>query len=203
MWLMGVLAGSTTAQAQERGRVGVAAGYPASVDVIWNVSNRVALRPDITWSQSSGDTTTSVTLNAGVASAVSTSRTSNDTWNVSVGLSALFYFHEWDALRAYVSPRVAYTRGTIHSSTTTILPIVIAVFPPPPPTAVTNTASTTMSGYLTSGSFGAEYSFGRRFAIFGEIGLAYTDSTTTTRPDFSASSRGFGTRSGVGAMFYF
>jgi hypothetical protein len=185
LWTAG---GVGAARAQEAGRVGLAVGYPASVGVIWHVSDRIALRPDVTLSQSSGDTTTTVNLTPTV---MGTSRTSSDTWSVAVGASGLFYLGQWDALRTYVSPRFAYTRLAIHGATATTYAVP------------SNLSNTIASGYLVSGSFGAQYSFGRRFGVFGEVGVAYTDSTTKTDFAFSTSSKTIGTRSGVGVLFYF
>jgi hypothetical protein len=39
-------------------------------------------------------------------------------------------------------------------------------------------------GYQTSGSFGARYSLGRHFGVFGEAGVAYTKTTTTLTSSF-------------------
>jgi hypothetical protein len=177
-----------TALAQEARRVGVTGAYPGSVGLFWQISDRFAFRPDVTFTQSSGDTTTTVTAGQ---NAIGTSRSSNDTWNVTLGASALFYLHDWDALRAYVSPRLAYVRGAINTTTTMTVPASVAA------------DQTTTSGYLASGSFGAQYALGKRLAIFGEVGLSYTDTTTKTAPSFSASSRTLNSRSGIGAMFMF
>jgi hypothetical protein len=180
--------GANRALAQDARRVGVTAAYPGSIGLYWQLSDRFALRPDVTFTQSSGDTTTTVTAGQ---NAIGTSRSSNDTWNVTVGASALFYLHDWEALRAYVSPRLAYVRGAINTTTTITVPASVA------------SDQTTTSGYLASGSFGAQYALGKRFAIFGEVGLSYTDTTTKTAPSFSASSRMLNSRSGIGAILMF
>ncbi|CAN5884069.1 hypothetical protein BH18ACI5_BH18ACI5_23700 [soil metagenome] len=57
-----------------------------------------------------------------------------------------------------------------------------------------------------SGSFGVQYWFGSRFSIFGEAGLAYSSGSVESGSSFSTSkadSHSFGTRSSVGAVFYF
>ena len=50
--------------AQDAGKVGLTMGYPSSVGVIWNVAGRVALRPEITLSRMSGDSSTNDLLGA-------------------------------------------------------------------------------------------------------------------------------------------
>src|SRR5262245_39148814 len=84
--------------AQDAGSVGVTMGYPGSVGVLWNVTEGVALRPELSFSHLSTDTETSP---LGVVA-------SNDGNTVSAGLSALFYVAKWDMLRIYLVPRYAY-----------------------------------------------------------------------------------------------
>ena len=38
---------ATSAQAQQKGQTGLVMAYPTSVGFIWNVTDRVAIRPDI------------------------------------------------------------------------------------------------------------------------------------------------------------
>lgn len=191
------------ARAQDAGKVGVTMGYPSSVGVIWQVADRVALRPEITLSRSMGDSSTSDL--AGVVP-VST----DDSTGVGVGLGALFYVHRWEGLRTYVSPRFSYNRISTSASTT--------------PSG--STSESTTSAYLTSGSFGAQYPLGRHFGLFGEIGLGYTStrtaiastltttftsivngvvtqSTRTQTVQSSSHSNTVATRSGVGVIFFF
>jgi hypothetical protein len=191
------------ARAQDRARVGLTMGYPSSVGVVWQVSDRVALRPELTLSRSTGDSSTN-----DLAGAVPVS--TNDSTGVGAGASALFYLHRWEGLRTYVSPRFSYARTSTSASTA----------------GTTSTAESTVSSYLTSGSFGAQYSLGRHFGLFGEIGLGYsatstaltstlttgvtsvvngvlTSSTRTQAVQSSSHANTLATRSGVGVIFYF
>jgi hypothetical protein len=67
--------------------------------------------------------------------------------------------------------------------------------------------------HFISGSFGAQYALGRRFSVFGEIGLGYTRTSVDNEPTSSvspgastgsaATSHGIAARSGAGVVFYF
>ena len=64
--------------------------------------------------------------------------------------------------------------------------------------------------YSFAGMFGAQYSLGRRFAAFGEVGLSYARqnglATTTVGPLTSTITNhgnAIGTRTGVGVILYF
>jgi hypothetical protein len=176
-------------------------GYPAAVGVIWNVADRFALRPEMTFVGTSSDSSLGDVLGVGTGS-------SNDGFQIGVGLSALIYLSRWDALRSYVSPRFSYSRNKTSTTSTG------------------SSSETTSTSYLTSGSFGAQYSLGRRFGVFGEIGLAYTSTTitqslallqtisfpglpgapvTTTTALSGTVNHGktWGPRSGAGVIFYF
>ena len=178
--LLGVCA---TANAQDAGQVGITMGYPASVGVMWHVSDSVAVRPEIAFSTSSSD-----------------NEFGADTTTVNGGASGLFYVAKWDRVRAYVSPRFSYG----HSSSGSTGTIGIAL---------------KNSTYNVVGSFGAQYTPQKRFAVFGETGIGYSRSKTSTttvvvpivlppglepaRPTATNTSTGFGTRAGVGVIFYF
>jgi hypothetical protein len=86
---------SPAANAQERGRTGLTVGYPASVGVVWQPSDGFALRPEVSFSTTSVD---------------STSTGLRGTTSVGVGLSGLFYVARWESLSTYVSPRFVYNR---------------------------------------------------------------------------------------------
>ena len=171
-WVLGVCA---TANAQEAGQVGITMGYPASIGVMWHVSDSVAVRPEIAFSTSS-----------------SSNDFGADTTTVSGGASGLFYVAKWDHVRAYVSPRFSYGHST-SDSTGTI--------------GITSKSST----YNVVGSFGAQYTPHKRFAVFGETGFGYNRSKASTTtvvvpvvlPPTTSTLTGFGTRTGVGVIFYF
>jgi len=178
-------------------------GYPSSVGVMWNVNDRIAVRPEIGLSRLSGDAT-------GFDVAGPAPISTNDSTGVGVGISGLLYLGRWDALRAYVSPRFSYVRNSASAGTTSSASL----------------SESLSSSYLTSGSFGAQYSLGRHFGLFGEVGIGYTTTTTsststlttgsvsivngvptpttTTRLVTSSShANSLSTRSGVGVIFFF
>jgi hypothetical protein len=182
------------ASAQDAPKAGIAMGYPASIGVVWHVSDGVALRPEIGVSRSSGEFTATSFISIGGTTNTTTSLTTNDNWQVAIGLSALFYLSRHDALRTYVSPRWAYTRTSSSS----------ASGPSP-----NQSSSSTGNGNFVSGSFGAEYALARRFSVFGELGLGYNRTITSPTSGSSgvtttdSASRTFSTRSGAGVILYF
>ena len=177
--------------------------YPGSVGVIWQVAERVALRPEIAFSRATGDSGPNDLVGAAPLS-------TDESTGVGAGISALFYVHRWEGLRTYISPRFSYSRNSTSASTA----------------GNTSTSESTTSSYLTSGSFGAQYSLGRHFGLFGEAGLGYTATSTaltstltlsvvsivngvltpTTRQQTlqsSSHSNTISTRSSVGVIFFF
>jgi len=194
---------SAPAFAQEHGQVGLSMGYPASVGILWHVSDRVAIRPEISLVQNSTATTviTSVTVTtpAGTQTQTTQGEFTTDTTTVGTGVSGLFYVWKRESLSAFVTPRYAYSRGTGTTSGSGV--------------GGTPTEITT-SNHLVSGSFGAQYAFGSRFTVFGEIGLGYTHGSVDNGAPVSLSpggaanssrttSHGVSTRSGAGVVFYF
>ena len=94
MFVLVVIVSARPSSAQETGQVGLTMAFPASVGIIWQAADGLAIRPDFTFSASGSDS-------------LATSSTS-----VGVGVSALFYVRKWDNLRAYVSPRFGYQRSS-------------------------------------------------------------------------------------------
>jgi len=106
----------------------------------------------------------------------------------SLGAGALFYTGHWDNLRTYVSPRLSYhwNSSSYESGMTTI--------------------DTTNDAWSFAGSFGAQYSLGTRFAVFGEAGVQYGTATSEAPSVFGSVERttwSFGTRTQLGVNFYF
>jgi hypothetical protein len=193
-----------TASAQDDSRVGITMGYPASIGILWQATERVALRPEITLSRTSAESTATSSLtvftpDGRLITSTTTSRLTNDLWQVSAGLSALFYLTKHDALRTYLSPRWAYTRSS-NSSTSDRTAIV---------------TSGDSTGQFVGGSVGAQYALGRRFSVFGEIGLGFSRTriaptviTTVVPVDGPINvggsvTRTLATRSGAGVVLYF
>src|SRR5205823_2607696 len=119
---------AVTARAQETPRVGLTIGYPASVGVIWHISDRVAVRPDLAASWTSFKPSTSTGAR-------------DDGSSATIGLSGLFYLAKHDALQIYVTPRVGYLRTTATVQTT------VSIFSPTgtlsPSTLTYNTTDST------------------------------------------------------------
>ena len=104
--LMGVAA---NVEAQDQGRIGVTTGYPGVIGVQWHVSDRVAVRPEISFSKA--DTSSDGLVDA-----------TTDFWSLGTGVSVLVFSNVSDNLRTYVAPRFSYARthgdGDVTSSTT-------------------------------------------------------------------------------------
>lgn len=175
------LFGGSAARAQDKGKVGLTMGYPASVGVLWHVSDRIALRPELSISNSSTETTLTPPV-----SGVSSTTTKIDGWVFGTGLSGLFYISRSDNLATYVSPRVTYSRVTSN-----IQPTLATV------------SDDVMSSYTATGSFGAQYSPGSRFGVFGEVGLGFSSSNNGSRAISKTTHHSWGTRTGVGVILYF
>ena len=162
----------------EPNRVGLTMGYPAAIGLIWEVSDRLALRPELSFSVGTSE-----------ASVQGVSGTSSDTWTVGIGVSALFYVGEWDALRTYIAPRFIYSRATSSVDSSFF----------------GDGNDLKSEGITINGLFGAEYSLHRRFSVFGEVGAGFSSSETrsSTPIEGRTESSSFGARTGVGVIFYF
>jgi hypothetical protein len=172
---LGVLLGGlmpTPASAQEAGDVGVTVSAPSAIGVIWHVTPRVAIRPDLSFSFNESD--------AEVGTDISSK-------SFSFGGSVLFYTGRWDNLQTYVTPRLSYSWSS--SSIDSL-----------------GGLDATQDGWGLSGSFGAQYTLGTRFAVFAEAGLLYASQTSETPSSFGDNERTswtFGTRTAIGATLYF
>src|SRR4051812_45795912 len=175
--LVGVCAHDTAAQ--DSGKVGVTMGYPASVGIIWQASDSIAIRPELSFTGSSSDTSTSI------AGAIE-----GNSWSLGTGVSALFYLHKYDQLRTYVSPRFTYAHN--HTSTKS--------------SNGTFSSNSTFSSSTVqfTGSFGAEYALSNKFSAFGEVGFGFGHAWSENSSSIlSPTTNTWGTRTGVGVIFYF
>jgi hypothetical protein len=159
-------------------RIGITMGYPASVGLIWHVTERLAVRPELSFSFGTTEGTGAGTF-----------ETSSDSWSVDIGVSALFHLRQWDALRTYVAPRFTYSRGesTVDSSSFT-----------------GTTTELNTSGVTIAGLFGASYALHPRFSVFGEVGVGFSDSQSTSSVALGirTDAKRFGTQTGVGVVLY-
>ena len=197
--LIAVVSVGANALAQDAGQIGVTLGYPTAVGVIWHVTDNVAVRPEISFATA---TTESPTFRSTSLSNLAADIGETSSTTVIAGVSGLFYFGEWDKLRAYLSPRYTYSRLSSSSGSTF-------------------SSDARNSAYAVTGSFGAQYQLHRRFAVFGETGFGYTHTRTSFTtilqlpviqfgPNLSpveqsteTNSHSWGTRTGAGVIFYF
>ncbi|HEY3884676.1 MAG TPA: hypothetical protein VGL62_05675 [Vicinamibacterales bacterium] len=101
--LVAIVLCASTASAQDPSKIGITMGYPASVGILWNASNTIAIRPTIDFAGTSA-------TESGVA-------TSTDR-SVTLGADVLFYVRKYDRLRTYVAPHVDYAHGSNRSQPT-------------------------------------------------------------------------------------
>ena len=90
-----VLAACGTASAQDHGPVGITMAFPTSIGAIFHATDKVAIRPEFTFTQSSTDS----------------SPVEATTWSVGTGVSALFYLSSRDRVQTYVAPRFSYAHA--------------------------------------------------------------------------------------------
>lgn len=164
-----------TAAAQDK-KVGLTMGYPSAFGVLWHVTDKVALRPELSLAGGSAETNGSG-LNS-----------KSDATTIATGISALIYLNTADKLRTYVSPRFTYSHATTEQDLSSI---------------TNSNAKTTTNNTAGQGSFGAQYYVSNRFAVFGELGVGFghtenSSNVTTTKGTAWA----WGTRSAVGIVFY-
>jgi hypothetical protein len=155
------------ARAQDTRKTGITMGFPESIGLIWE-SRTVALRPEITLSGAS--------IDGGDGS-------SSTSWNIGIAVSALFYLHENDHLKTYVSPRVDF--GHTHTSIDNA------------PGGNTSNNHWAAGG---AGSFGAQYALGDHFAVYAEAGLQFSHTPTSSLSSTSANA--WSTRTAIGGIFY-
>ena len=218
---------ASVASAQDKGRVGLVVGYPATVGVLWQLSDRLGIRGEgsFSWSStkteeapdsSSSSTFTytdgSTSVVFGTGSSIGVTQESHSV-SGSVGISALITLTKADDFRTYIAPRVAWAM----SRSTTTIEYDLSRFVPPsflPPSGFRgfdNQEITTKSRTPSYGaSFGATTTLRDRFGVFGELGVNYTP--TGSLPFIIGGSGGSGTtresrtvslRSGIGLTIFF
>jgi opacity protein-like surface antigen len=170
--VLGLLACATPARAQDEHKAGVTMGAPSAIGVIFQASDRVAVRPEISFSHRTSE-----------SSAINISSST-----IGFNVSALVYMRNADRLKTYVSPRLEYSRvsGSVTSD-------VLAT------TLLTDTDSHAWGG---AGSFGAQFALNDRFSVFGEAGLGFSRSTTPSAPASQTKGTAWGTRTAVGVIFF-
>jgi hypothetical protein len=177
--LVSMAAGAAAAFSQETGRVGVNLGYP-TVGVTWHVTDTVAVRPELTFAFGSSS-----------LDSAGTDGSESDTWAISFGASALFYVADWDGVKGYVAPRVAFSRSSVDTISTIL------------DTTTESTGRTIDLGAMV----GAQYGLNSRVSVFGEVGLNYSNRSSESGPGdglvLDSSSWSFSPRTAVGLIVYF
>ncbi len=162
------------ASAQEAGKVGVTMGFPASLGLIWHATEKIALRPEFSFTHSSSDT--------------SIGETSSD--SVGLGLSALFYTKKWDNAGMYVAPRFLWAHGSGETRPN------IGDFEGSDSSADAYTYSGSVGA---QGWIGSRFSV---FGEVG-LSYTTTSSDSSSAFSTEVKTKSFGIRSGVGAVLYF
>jgi hypothetical protein len=147
------------AEAQERGQVGLTLGYPGSVGLLWHASDAFALRPELFGTLRSSDSTTASATGEMLPSS------SSEGWEIGTGMSGLFRLGQWEGVRAYLVPRITYSR----SRTTT----------EPAGDAFVAASQTEVRTYNLGTSLGVQYALARRLSLYGELGVAYNHSNSS------------------------
>ena len=194
--------------AQESRPFGLVFAAPANVGVLWQASKRLAIRPDVSFSWASTETTSELSLGlplGGVQSSIVT-RSRTESTAVAVGLSALMSVGEWDRVRVYLGPRVIYERISAHIETTRTLTPPLPPSSPPIvglPTGQED-QEITNDDFSVAGLFGAQYTPTARFAVFGESGVAYaTPELLSPSPLATTRRRTVNLTGRVGVVFFF
>ena len=173
---------SGTASAQDKGKVGLTMGYPGAIGIQWHVSDKVAIRPEFSFTGSSSE------LESGSFGS------EGDSWTFGTNISALFYLTTDDKLRTYFAPRFTWSHGSSESELTGPLPT---------PIIVETESKSSGDAYGFGGSFGAQYGLGDRFLVFGELGFNYGHATSeNNRSTTKTTTNAWGTRTAVGIVFF-
>jgi hypothetical protein len=80
-----------TARAQEERNFGITMGFPPSIGAFWQMSDRMALRPEFNFAAVMDDD-------------------DDESWNYGVGVTTLIYIGANAPLRMYAAPRFVYQR---------------------------------------------------------------------------------------------
>lgn len=171
--LIGGLA--ATAGAQDSPRVGLTMGYPASIGVLWHVSDRVALRPEFSFTLTDSSSESLINDEANF-------------WSLGTGVSVLFYSSLTDNLRTYVAPRFSYSRTSGNSSNTDST------------TDIYTFAGMFGAQYSLSRRFAAFGEVGLSYARQNGTSTTTIGPVTT---QIRNRANAFGTRTGVGVVLYF
>jgi hypothetical protein len=182
-----LLASAGDASAQDERRVGITMAYPASIGAWLPLSERISLRPDASFSWSSYDTT--------IEDSFGRRELSSHYTVSSVGASAIVRVAQWQGLRTYVAPRLAYVRTSQTSPSFTYSPVGS------PPVIEESTDVT--DGYQVGATFGASYPLHDRLRVFGEVGAMFTAEEGERDVNDRVSQKSFANRTSIGLVLFF
>jgi len=203
-----VLGATGPASAQEERTVGLVMGAPLQVGVLWQITDRVAVRPGVSASRSSSEF-------GAAAFPLSYASYSSETESarVSVGASLLLFLTTSSDLRPYVAPRYGFSRTNVTSrSRLSLLSPGLPIDLPRdllpggltfvPTQSETRSTQTTHEGGVV---FGVQQAIGSRFRVFGEVGVTFSTSTSSASESTGTESSGtaVGTTGGVGVVWMF
>ena len=167
---------STPAFAQQTRKVAVTATAPSSIGILWHVSDKVAIRPELNVTRSSTESS-----GTGIVAGTTT------TWLLGSGGSVLFYTAKWDNLRMYVSPRFSFNHAKTSNTSGT---------------ASSNPTAYQVSGSV-GGQYGLSDRFGVFGEVGLNYGWQTSTPTTVLTSTYTIKNRSFGTGSRIGVAIYF
>lgn len=97
---------AVTATAQDAGRVGLTTGYPASIGVLWHISENIAIRPEFSFTSNSSSSESPFV------------EATTDFSSLGTEVSVLFFSPLRDNLKLYFAPRFGYSRTSGSSDVT-------------------------------------------------------------------------------------
>src|SRR5215471_8508342 len=147
--------------------------YPPAFGVVWHATDKIAIRPSVTFGGASTDGTTT--------------SSGSSAWNVGTTIAALFYVKKYDNVRPYISPSYRYS----HTSTT--------IRPPSGSASVVGDVHSTANTNGGAGTFGAEFAATTHFSIIGEVGFAFSRVTqkSVVVQNLTVNGKSWGTTAGV------
>ena len=185
---------AASAHAQEKGRLGISMGYPARVGVLWHATERIAIRPSVSFDHSRAEFETRTPVLGNIGAITTTSAT--ESTSVGLRVDALFSVGTWDNVRAYVAPGYGYEWSDFSATTSTVVAGL------PGLSNNTETLDRDGHGHEVSGTFGARYTPHPHFGVFGEAGLRYF-SGHIGLGEASSTLNLVETTAGAGVIFYF
>ncbi|HKT80340.1 MAG TPA: hypothetical protein VJP86_08970 [Vicinamibacterales bacterium] len=191
------------AAAQESNKFGVTMGYPSSVGLVWHATRNIAVRPEISFSHSSTDAKTTISIPSVPCAFCDVAfpeldpslDASSTSWDLNI--SGLFYLSEEGLLRVYGSPRFGWSHVTSKIDSDGALASLDGLAD----------LSRSYTTYHAAGSFGVQFAVHPKLSVFGEAGVQMDWSGDDPVSDgfntLEISTRSYSSRTAVGVIFYF